>query len=121
MTEQCSKNILIVEDDKEIREAMKDALEIEGYNVKIASSGGEGLTILRMSDNICMILLDLLMPSMSGREFMDLVKKEEKISSIPIFIHSSIANKENTTGAEGWIKKPADLGIILQAVKNYCS
>ena len=121
MTKECSKNILIVEDDKEIREAMKDALEIEGYNVKVASNGNEGLTALRMNDNTCMILLDLLMPSMSGREFMDIVKKEDNISSIPIFVHSSIANKENTVGAAGWIKKPADLGIILKAVKNYCS
>ncbi len=121
MTEQCQKNILIVEDDKEIREAMKDALEIEGYNVKVASDGNEGLNSLRSSDSTCMILLDLLMPSMSGREFMDIVQKEEKISTIPIFIHSSIANKENTTGAAGWIKKPADLGTILQAVKNHCS
>ena len=121
MTEQCSKNILIVEDDKDIREAMKDALEIEGYNVMTASNGNEGLTSLRSHENTCMILLDLLMPSMSGREFMDIVQKEDKISSIPIFIHSSVANKENTTGAAGWIKKPADLGIILQAVKTYCS
>lgn len=64
------------------------ALEIEGYNVKVACDGNG---------------------------------KEEKISSIPIFIHSSVANKENTIGAAGWIKKPADLGLILKAVKNYCS
>lgn len=121
MTEQCSKNILIVEDDKEIREAMKDALEIEGYNVIVASNGKEGLTTLRSNTNTCMILLDLLMPSMSGREFMDIVQKEEIISSIPIFIHSSVANKENTTGAAGWIKKPADLSVILEAVKGHCS
>lgn len=121
MTKKCSKNILIVEDDKEIREAMKDALEIEGYNVTTASNGNEGLTTLRAHHDTCMILLDLLMPSMSGREFMDIVRKEEIISTIPIFIHSSVANKENTTGAAGWIKKPADLSVILDAVKVHCS
>ncbi|MBY0414468.1 MAG: response regulator [Bdellovibrionales bacterium] len=121
MTQQCTKNILIVEDDKDIRESMKDALEIEGYKVLMASNGNEGLASLRSNDHTCMILLDLLMPTMGGREFMDIVQNEEKISSIPIFIHSSVANKENTIGAAGWIKKPADLSVILRAVKSYCS
>lgn len=73
---------------------------------------------MRTSNHTCMILLDLLMPAMSGREFMDIVQKEEKISSIPIFIHSSVANKENTIGGAGGIKKPADLGLILTSFEG---
>ena len=117
----CSKNVLIVEDDKDIRESMKDALEIEGYNVIIASNGSEGLASLRSTDHTCIIVLDLLMPVMGGREFMDIVKNDSVLSTIPIFIHSSIANKDNTIGASGWIRKPADLEMILDSVKEHCS
>lgn len=100
---------------------MKDALELEGYTVTTANNGVEGLISLRAAKKVCLILLDMVMPSMGGREFIDTVKKDEKLSPIPIFIHSAVANKENTIGAIGWIKKPADLETILAAVKNHCS
>ena len=116
----CTKNILIIEDDKDIREAMRDALEIEGYNVTIASNGNEGLASLRNTNHTCVIVLDLLMPVMGGREFMDIVKNDSALSTIPIFIHSSIANKDNTFGATGWIRKPADLELILNSIKVHC-
>ena len=113
--------VLVVEDDKDVRESMKDALELEGYQVKTASNGMEGLATLKESDKIpCLILLDILMPVMGGREFMDNLKKDSALSEIPVLIHSSIANKDNTTGSIGFIKKPADLFMILQTIKTYC-
>ena len=120
ITTHCSKNILIVEDDRDIRESMKDALELEGYQVTTANNGIEGLVSLRKAKETCIILLDMLMPRMDGLEFMSIVKADKDLSPIPIFIHSAVANKENTVGAVGWIKKPADLETILTTVKNYC-
>jgi FixJ family two-component response regulator len=52
---------------------------------------------------------------------MDRVKADAKLANTPIFVHSAIANKDNTIGAVGFIKKPADLETILKTVKNYCS
>ena len=112
------KNILIVEDDQDIRETMKEALELEGYDVLAASGGHEGLRILRLG-NTCLVLLDMAMPLMTGREFLDIVLKDESISSVPVFIHSAIANKENTYGSVGFIRKPADLDEILLIAKKY--
>ena len=112
------KNILIVEDDKDIRETMQEALELEGYPVQTAFGGHEGLRILKLG-NTCLVLLDMNMPLMSGREFLDIVLKDPTISSVPVFIHSAIATKENTYGAVGFIKKPADLEEILLIAKKY--
>ena len=112
------KNILIVEDDQDIRETMKEALEMEGFIVEAASGAHEGLRLLRMG-NTCLVLLDMAMPLMSGREFLDIVLKDDTISNVPVFIHSAIANKENTYGAVGFIKKPADLEEILLIAKKY--
>ncbi len=117
--QQCT--VLVVEDDKDVRESMKDALELEGYQVKTAKNGLEGLAALKDSEKApCLILLDILMPAMGGREFMDNLKKDSALSEIPVLIHSSIANKDNTTGSIGFIKKPADLFMILQTIKTYC-
>ena len=112
------KNILIVEDDQDIRETMKEALELEGYEVVAASGGHEGLKILRLG-NTCLVLLDMAMPLMSGREFLDIVLEDKSISDVPVFIHSAIANKENTYGSVGFIRKPADLEEILIITKQY--
>ena len=112
------KHILIVEDDQDIRETMKEALELEGYVVLAASGGHEGLRILRLG-NTCLVLLDMAMPLMTGREFLDIVLKDDTISSVPVFIHSAIANKENTYGSVGFIRKPADLEEILLIAKKY--
>ena len=113
--------ILIVEDDKDIRESMKDALEIEGYDVITAANGKEGLTVLKTISKTCLILLDLIMPNMSGREFLDTVKADSALSPIPIFVISGVATKDNTEGTIGWLKKPADLETILTVVKDHCA
>ncbi len=112
------KNILIVEDDQDIRETMKEALELEGYEVVAASGGHEGLNLLRLG-NTCLVLLDMAMPLMSGREFLDIVLQDKSISNVPVFIHSAIANKENTYGSVGFIRKPADLEEILLITRKY--
>lgn len=114
------KNVLIIEDDQDIRESIKDALEMEGYTVTVATNGKEGLDSLKNNAQSCIILLDMIMPLMGGREFLDIIKKDLNLSLIPVFIHSAVANKNNTEGSVGFIKKPADLEEILNVVKNYC-
>jgi CheY-like chemotaxis protein len=60
------QSILIVEDEKDIRESLKMLLELEGYSVFTAKDGKEGLEILKNLESPCLILLDLLMPVMNG-------------------------------------------------------
>lgn len=120
MNPMADDTILIVEDDLDIRNTIQDALEIEGYNVLTASNGKEALEILEKSEKPCLILMDLMMPVMGGRECIDILKKDIRLASIPIFVISSIADKQNTIGAVGFIKKPADLNILLKMVQQYC-
>ena len=115
------KTVLVVEDDFDIRESIKDFLEIEKFSVLTASNGQEALDVLKAAPKPCLVLLDMMMPIMDGREFLDIVMKDAVLAPIPVFVISAVATKDNTLGSVGFIKKPADLNLILKMVQDYCS
>lgn len=115
-----SKIILIVEDDKEIQNSLKIALEFEGYKVFTADNGKEGLEILGKIPTPCIILLDLMMPVMNGWEFMDIISDDLMLSTIPVVIVSAVGDKKGVPKTEGYIKKPIDLDTLLNTVSKHC-
>ena len=112
--------ILIVEDEKDIRENLKMLLELEGYKVFTAVNGDDGLRVLRTMERPCLILLDLMMPVMDGMEFLKEKRHEDAIAQIPVCIVSGVAEKPDMKGVSGFVKKPIDLEILLNFVKIYC-
>ncbi|MGZ3669494.1 MAG: response regulator transcription factor, partial [Bdellovibrionota bacterium] len=62
------KQILVIEDDDSIRDALEELFSSEGYSVAVADNGSSGLTALAASKP-CLVLLDLMMPVMDGRGF----------------------------------------------------
>jgi len=120
---ECSphhKNILVVEDNKEIQDSLKVALEVEGYNVFTADNGKEGLEALNKMPTPCMILLDLMMPVMNGWEFVEEISKDIMLSSIPVVVVSAFGDKKGTPKTEGYIQKPVDLDALLSTVSKHC-
>ena len=73
------KNILIIEDDKDIREGVKILLEGEGYSVEEASNGADGLK--KLTPNTNLVILDIMMPGISGLKTCEEIRK---ISYVPI-------------------------------------
>lgn len=118
---QCCKSILVVEDDQDIREAMIDVLESEGYHAEAASNGQEALDLLKATQKPCLVLLDMMMPIMNGREFLDRVMEDSYLAPLPVLIVSAVADKTDTHGAIGFIKKPVDIDVVLKFVDQYCS
>lgn len=114
------KNILVVEDNKEIQDSLKVALEVEGYNVFTADNGKEGLDALNKMPTPCMILLDLMMPVMNGWEFVEEISKDIMLSSIPVVVVSAFGDKKGTPKTEGYIQKPVDLDALLNTVSKHC-
>jgi CheY-like chemotaxis protein len=66
--------ILIVDDDPQIRKMLTEALSLEGYPFETATNGQEGLDLLSHANGSRVILLDLLMPVLTGREFMEALR-----------------------------------------------
>lgn len=112
--------ILIVEDDKDLRVLISEFLEAEGYSVKQASNGKEALELLEKIPKPCLVLLDMMMPIMDGRAFLDRVMVSAALAPIPVLIVSAMAGKIDSKGAIGFMKKPIDTDALLNIVKEYC-
>jgi DNA-binding NtrC family response regulator len=112
--------ILIVDDEKAIRETLKEILEFEKYDVFEASNGEEGLSFLK--ENVAdLVLCDIKMPKMDGMELLDAVLKEGiSVPFIMISAHGTIETAVEATkkGAYDFIQKPPDLNRLLITVRN---
>jgi CheY-like chemotaxis protein len=117
-------DIVIIENDLEIRDVMQELLEEHGYTVKNFAEGRPALEYLQENPGTRLVLLDLLMPVMNGWEFMaEFTKLPAPILPIPVYIFSAtneVNGATNAMGAKGFVKKPAKSEVLLQLVKEYC-
>ena len=104
----------------DIRTVLKDALELEGYNIYTASNGKEGMEILHEIAAPCLILLDLMMPVMNGWEFADALETDRSYAEIPIVTLSAFSDPAKRIRANGSLKKPVDLDILFALVRKHC-
>lgn len=112
--------ILIVEDERDIRNALKEILDGEGYAVTVMSDGAEALWYLRSAPRPALILLDLIMPVMNGLRFFHEIKKIPSLATIPVALLSATADEGafHTIRADALIKKPVDITMLLERVRR---
>jgi CheY-like chemotaxis protein len=113
-------SIMVVEDDDDIRNTIIELLESEGFRTESAINGKDALDLLGKIPKPCLVLLDMMMPIMNGREFLDRVMADSSLSPIPILVVSAVADRTNTTGSIGFLKKPIDIDMVLKMVNKYC-
>lgn len=115
-------DVLAVDDDYDVLFALQDVLEMEGYRVIPARSGREALELLRKGLRPAVILLDLMMPEVSGWEFRAQQVADPELAGIPVVVVSGqgLSDREVATlGVDGYLKKPVDLEQLLTAVGRY--
>lgn len=116
---QPSRRILVVDDDPEVR-ARINALLIEmGYETATAGDGQEALTVLSNGALPDAIILDLMMPVMSGWEFLDAKAGSETLRAVPVLVltshnHESIKLKH----VVGFYRKPDGFAEMLETLKQ---
>lgn len=114
--------ILLVEDDLDVREALAEALRDEGYGVECAGDGEQALTYLRGGGRPGLILLDLMMPRMSGSEFRMVQKVDPALRHLPVVLLSADGRMEEKARAletDGAIRKPIDLDQLLSTISRF--
>lgn len=117
------KKILVIEDNREIRENASELLELASYEVYTAANGQEGLRMIRLKKPD-LILCDLHMPVMDGYGLIENVMTDPLLSRIPVIILSAFSEKTEVQkglekGAASYIVKPFDDVQLLKIVKEY--
>jgi CheY-like chemotaxis protein len=114
--------ILLVEDDFDVREALAETLRDEGYAIDCAVDGEQALAYLREGNRPGLILLDLMMPRMSGSEFRMAQRVDPALAHIPVVLLSADGRMEEKAKAlqtEGAIRKPIDLDELLAVIERF--
>lgn len=115
-----SADILIVEDDADIRESLADFLSYEGFGVHSVENGQEALDyLLSVQKQPSLIFLDLMMPVMDGRTFLERLKDSHPEVKVPIVVLSATVNKQVTHNVVAFMKKPVDLDDLMGQVQKY--
>jgi CheY-like chemotaxis protein len=114
--------ILVVDDDEDIREILVLTLGEEGYRVVGVPDGLDALLRLRTEAGALLILLDLMMPRLSGADFIRALRADPRLADIPVLIMSGDTEATQTAaalGASGCLTKPMDREELVAAVGQY--
>lgn len=113
--------VLVVDDDVNIRKMMIAALRRDGYTFCEAGNGREALDIMR-AQNPSVVVLDLMMPILSGWDVLKEREADEALKSIPVIIVSANRAPEIATAVDkgicAFLPKPFDIGVLTALVKS---
>jgi two-component system, chemotaxis family, chemotaxis protein CheY len=115
------QRILVVEDDRDLSEALGLALEHAGYEVAFAPNGKAALDLLRDGVAPAVILLDLAMPVMSGWAFRRHQVVDPALAAIPVIVLSAdprAASLADSPGIRDVLTKPLDVEVLLRALER---
>ena len=117
-----SERILVVDDEPNNRDMLARRLERSGYAVDMAVDGVEALR--KISQNrFDLVLLDVMMPGMSGLEVLDAVRREHTTSELPVILATAMTDRSDVIeglrhGANDYVTKPIDFPIVLARVET---
>jgi CheY-like chemotaxis protein len=113
------KLVLVVDDDRSMRESLSALLQLEGYSVLEAENGQTALEVLEKTPYLpCMILLDLAMPVMSGREFLKLRAQDPALRKIPVVVVSGNPPSEPLDGIDAYLHKPVKVDHLIKVIRT---
>ena len=120
VTENPQRDVLIVDDDPDIRDALGECLRYEGYAVHAAADGRDALDRLEIGLRPDVILLDLMMPVLNGFDVLDALKSRPDWNAIPVLVVSAnrSAEEANLPGAVGFLGKPVNMDRLIAAVEQ---
>ena len=114
------KTILIVEDREDIAELLQVHIEKDGFSTMIASNGEKAIEILD-KHKVDLILLDLMLPRISGMQVLKTIKSHQKWGSIPVIIESARSDETDIVeglelGADDYVTKPFSQKVLLARI-----
>lgn len=123
------RNVLIVDDDPSMRVMLSTLLSIQGFHAIAAEDGLEALHLLRAMRHRapkvpCLVLLDLMMPRLSGHGFRRAQLGDPIVAAVPVAVMSGMIDVEErarSLGAVATLAKPLDVDNLLDVVRRFCA
>jgi len=119
------KNILLVEDEQFLANLLKSRLEkADDLKIQVARDGQEALKLLK-ADNFDLVLLDLILPKLSGFEVLEMIHSDPKLQSIPVIVisnlgqESDISRGQSLGAVEYFVKARVSLENLVEQVKKF--
>ena len=114
--------VLLVEDDSAIRDTVAECLAFEGYGVVSAANGREALDRLRDGLRPAVVVLDLVMPVMTGHDLITAIRGDRTLAGIPLILMTAAMPGGSTRLPEAdlYLAKPFELRALLDAVERFC-
>lgn len=116
------QNILVVEDDQNVLEAIMGILEYSGYQPTGVTRFNENVLKQLKTDGISLIILDVMLSGDDGRDLAVMLKSSEETRGVPILMTSAYPEIEPSVmkaGADGFIPKPFGIDELMQKVEEY--
>ena len=111
--------ILLIEDDADLADALTEVLKMEGYRIRHALDGAAALALLSGAELPDLILLDLMMPKMNGWEFREAQLRDPRLAKIPVVVLSATGERARPIDATRILRKPVTLEVLLATVREF--
>jgi CheY-like chemotaxis protein len=116
------KLVLVVDDDFLVRETVSDLLDAKGYVVLQAENGQNALDLLKKTPHLpCLVVLDLAMPIMDGRRFLELRAQDPILRDIPVVVMSgNPPSLKPLEGIDAYLRKPVSVDRLIDVIDQHC-
>jgi CheY-like chemotaxis protein len=117
------RTIVIIDDDRELRDTLREVLQAEGWSIELAADGALGLArlhaLVERGEPPCLVLLDLMMPVMDGWAVSRAMADDARLARIPVLVLSASADTRLELDGRPMLRKPVDLDRLLEAVTQH--
>ncbi len=109
--------VLVIDDEQDIRETLREVIEMEGCSAVLAASAQEGMKILE-TQRPCLIILDLMMPGMTGAEMLTVLRDDAQLATLPVLMSTSAPS--HAPAGVALLPKPIDLDALFGWIRKNC-
>jgi CheY-like chemotaxis protein len=109
--------VLVVDDEADIRETLREAVEMVGCTAVLAANGADALRLLN-EQKPCLMILDLIMPVMTGEELLEILRKEPALAQLRVVISTSAPQR--APAGIPVLPKPIDLAAFWAWIRQNC-
>ena len=108
--------VLVVDDDGELRDVLRESVELDGHTALVASNGREALRVLR-EQGADVVVLDLMMPVMNGWQFLEAVRAEPRLAQVPVIVISAAA-RPPPAPIQAYLPKPFEFDVLASEIRR---